>query len=392
MFRRDYNSFNYVGDNRQTTYSQVTTGAQVRAGVPITEYVSFSARYQLSYDKVGLDQSTYFTNGVCNPLLAGRYLCEAIGNRLTSAVGYSLIYDSLNSRLRPTAGSSLSISQDIAGLGGDVRYIKTQFNGRHFWGLGSGFVLSANAEGGYIHPLERNRGPGIDAVRITDRFYLGEPDFRGFDIRGVGPRVQRIPYITDASGNQVLQTDRAQIVDDALGGRAYYLGRLEMEIPLGAGARELGLRPSIYVQAGALFDITRPLPTATFATTVDPVTGRVTVLPINQQVFATNGAPLFVVPTTDATNPGSTTTCQVGFSSTVGGSCVGTSVNTAYTQQIAPFVERFLGNSARPRVSIGAGVNWNSPFGPLRVDAAYALVRVRGDDTKIITFNVGTQF
>ena len=392
VFRRDYNSFNYIGDNRQTTYSQVTTGAQVRAGVPLTEYLSFAARYQLSYDKVGLDQATYYTNGQCNVLLAGRYLCEAIGNRLTSAIGYSLIYDSRNSRLRPTSGMSLSLSQDLAGLGGDVRYIKTQFNGSRYWGLGSGFVFSANAEGGYIHPLESSRGPGIDAVRITDRFYLGEPDFRGFDIRGVGPRVQRIPYITDASGNQVLQTDRTQIVDDALGGRAYYLGRLELEIPLGAGARELGLRPSIYVQAGALFDITRPLPTASFSSTVDPVTGRVTVLPINQQVYATNGAPLFVVPTTDATNPGVTTTCQVGFSSTVGGTCVGTSVNTAYTQQIAPFVERFLGNSALPRVTVGAGVNWNSPFGPLRIDAAYALVRVRGDDTKIITFNVGTQF
>lgn len=392
VFRRDYNSFNTLGDDRRTTYSQVTTGFQVRAGVPLTEYMSLAARYQLSYDKVGLDEATYFTNGQCNILIAGRYLCEAIGNRLTSAVGYSLIYDSRNSRLRPTAGSLLSLSQDVAGLGGDVRYIKTQFNGARYWGLGSGFVLSANGEGGYIHPLEHSRGAGIDAVRITDRFYLGEPDFRGFDIRGVGPRVQRIPYITDASGNQVLQTDRTQIVDDALGGRAYYLGRLELEIPLGAGARELGLRPSIYVQAGALFDITRPLPTATFPTAVDPVTGRVTVLPINQQVRDTAGNALFLVPATDATNPGVATTCQIGFSATAGGTCVGTSVNTAYTQPVTPFLERFLGNSARPRVTVGAGVNWNSPFGPLRIDAAYALVRVPGDDTKIITFNVGTQF
>jgi outer membrane protein insertion porin family len=56
------------------------------------------------------------------------------------------------------------------------------------------------------------------------------------------------------------------------------------------------------------------------------------------------------------------------------------------------FKEVFLGNSARPRVSVGIGVNWVSPFGPLRLDIAKALVVQRGDDPKLFTFNVGTQF
>jgi len=54
--------------------------------------------------------------------------------------------------------------------------------------------------------------------------------------------------------------------------------------------------------------------------------------------------------------------------------------------------EEFLGNSARPRLTVGIGVNWNSPFGPLRIDLARALIKQRGDDNKLITFNVGTQF
>ncbi|MFA6115337.1 MAG: outer membrane protein assembly factor BamA [Sphingomonas sp.] len=393
IFRRDYNAFNYIGDDRQTTYTQVSTGFQIRAGLPLTEYWSLSGRYGLSYDEVGLDKGTYFTAGVCDPLRAGRYLCDAIGNRATSSVGFSLINDSLNSRLRPSAGKRLVLSADFAGLGGDVKYVRTRFEGAKYWGLGSGFILSANAEGGYIKSLEGSRGAGIDKVRITDRFYLGEPDFRGFDIRGVGPRVQRIGYTTDDAGNQVLVSDRTQFVDDALGGRAYYLGRIEMEIPLGAGAREMGLRPSIYIQAGALFGITRPLPTATFPTRVDPVTGRTTVLPLETQVFDGNGHPLFVVPSTDADHAGLATTCQVGYSATLGGTdCAGTSVNTAYTSTTAPFFERFGGDSAKPRLSVGAGVNWNSPFGPLRIDVAYALLKNPSDDTKLITFNVGTQF
>ena len=51
----------------------------------------------------------------------------------------------------------------------------------------------------------------------------------------------RQSYTTDANGKQILITDRDQIVDDALGGNAYYLAKLELEIPLGSGARELGL-------------------------------------------------------------------------------------------------------------------------------------------------------
>ncbi|OYY90276.1 MAG: outer membrane protein assembly factor BamA [Sphingomonas sp. 28-66-16] len=392
IFRRDYNSFNFIGNTRQTTYSQVSTGFQIRVGIPLTEYWSLSGRYGLNYDQVGLDQATYFTNGVCDPLKAGRYLCDAIGNRVTSSVGYSLIYDSLNSRLRPTGGHRVILSQDFAGLGGDVRYLRSRFEADKYWNVGKGFIFSVGLEGAYIFPLESSRGPGIDAVRINDRYYLGEPQFRGFDIRGVGPRVQRLPYSTDANGNQILITDRRQIVDDALGGRAYYLGRVELEIPLGAGARELGLRPSIFMDFGALFGVTRPLPTATFPTSVDATTGAVTVLPLIQPLLDTTGRPLYIVGTEDTVNAGLLTTCTTGYSATLGGTCTGTTTNTAATNTIAPFLERFVGNSASPRLTIGVGVNWNSPFGPLRINVAHALLKQFGDDDKLITFNVGTQF
>ncbi|HEV2867429.1 MAG TPA: BamA/TamA family outer membrane protein, partial [Allosphingosinicella sp.] len=59
---------------------------------------------------------------------------------------------------------------------------------------------------------------------------------------------------------------------------------------------------------------------------------------------------------------------------------------------IAPFQELFVGNSPSPRLSVGFGVNWNSPFGPFRIDIARALLSEPGDDTKLFTFNVGTAF
>jgi outer membrane protein insertion porin family len=400
IFRRDYNSFQFNNNgDRNTTYTQVSTGFQLRAGVPLTEYWSLSARYGLSFDKVGLDRSTYFRNGQCDPFIAGRYLCDAIGNRATSSVGYSLIFDSLNSRLRPSAGQRFIISQDFAGLGGDVKYIRTKLDGDKYWGLGSGFILSASAEGGYIHSLEKSRGPGIDKVRITDRFYLGEPEFRGFNIRGVGPRVLRALYVPDpTTGLQTLETNRDNISDDALGGRAYYSGRLELEIPLGAGARELGLRPSIYLQTGALFGITRPRETIgicgtgqtnnCFPTTTD-AKGNVTVQPYFQPSLDASNNPIYYY--TQADGGQVATSCAAGIPD-ASGKCNGITPNVAVGNTIQPFQERFVGNSAKPRLSVGAGVNWNSPFGPLRIDLAYALLKDKGDDTKLITFNVGTSF
>ena len=399
LFRRDYNAFNFSGNTRQTTYSQVSTGFQVRAGVPLTEYWSLSARYGLSYDQVTLDRDQYFVdnNGdgfreSCDIINAGRYLCEALGNRYTSSIGFSIINDSLNSRLRPTAGSRFIFSTDFAGLGGDVRYLRSKIDFAKYKSIGSGFVASLTAEGGFIRSLEGSRGPGVDRVRITDRFYLGEPQFRGFDIRGVGPRVKRTFYINDPVTNvQTLDTDKTRIIDDALGGRAYYLTRLELELPLGSGARELGLRPSIYLQAGSLFGITRPRPTAVF-----PVVNGV-VQPLLTPIKDTNGNQVYVntyVP--DAAQPTVTTTratlCAVGYAATAADPCVGTDLNTVATNPTAPFREQFLGNSAKPRLSIGFGVNWNSPFGPLRIDVAKALISQPGDDTKLVTFNVGTQF
>ena len=38
----------------------------------------------------------------------------------------------------------------------------------------------------------------------------------------------------------------------------------------------------------------------------------------------------------------------------------------------------FLGDTPSPRVSVGIGVNWNSPFGPFRIDIAKALLKAGG--------------
>jgi outer membrane protein insertion porin family len=350
LFRRDYRSFNFVGNNRNTTYSQISTGGGLRTGFPLTEYWSLGTRYLLTLDNITLDKNTFFTDpdgtgplpSQCDPLKAGTYLCDEVGKHTTSLVGYSTVFDNTDG-IRPTRGQRMTFSQDFAGLGGDVSYIRTRADATKYRGFGGGWVFSVHGEGGYIQPLQSSPGPGRDAVRLTDRFF--GPQLRGFDIRGIGPRVQRIPYNADGT----LDTTKADVVD-ALGGRAYYMGRLELEFPTSSGLRSLGLRPSAFVDIGSLWDITQPTLTNVVAVCTS-TTGAQT-----QVSSASQPCPN----STDVRSPG--------------------------------FKEVFLGNSGKPRLSIGVGVNWVSPFGPLRLDLAKALLKQDGDETKLFSFNVGTQF
>jgi outer membrane protein insertion porin family len=377
IYRRDFSNFNFTGNERNTTFQQATTGFSMRAGVPLTEYMSLVGSYTLNYDDVTLNDPRLFSDidgdgaTECNPLLAGRFLCDVIGTRLSSIVGLSLNYNSLNSRIRPTRGRTVSLSAEFAGLGGDVRYTRFRGRAQQFWNVGnSGFIFSLLAEGGTIIPLRDRPGAGVDDIFLNDRFFLGEPQIRGFAIRGVGPRILTQQSVleggrpaVDANGNIVFVTERRQVRDDAIGGRNYYLGRAEIEIPLGTGARELGLRPSIWADVGALWGVEAPV---------------LTVNPAGDPITNENGQPLYQIPgTNDVTiNP----TQPDG------------SLNVRLAQPGTNIRELFLGNSASPRITAGIGVNWNSPFGPFRIDFAQTIRKVEGDDERRFTFNVGTQF
>ncbi|MDQ3078231.1 MAG: outer membrane protein assembly factor BamA, partial [Pseudomonadota bacterium] len=366
IYRRDYNSFN-PGDDRETTYSQTSTGGGLRLGFPVSEYLSFGTRYGLVADKITLSKDRFFSDpdgaegprGLeCDPLLAGATLCDEIGRRLTSSVSYNLLFDNTNG-IRATRGQRLTLGQDFAGLGGDVKYLRTRVDATKYFQLPAGFVFSAHAEGGYIHALQDSPGPGRDAIRITDRFFGAQ--MRGFDIRGIGPRVRRTPFGDD----EMLVTDKAT-ESDALGGRAYYMGRAELEFPLSSKLRSLGLRPSAFVDVGSVFGLKRPTLTNFLGTcsgvSLPVVDGPPTVAPPS-------------VPITPGLNCGSLTPDVDGDYSRDNGS-----------------QDTFIGNSPKPRLSVGIGVNWISPFGPLRIDIAKALLKQDGDQTKLFSFNVGTQF
>ncbi|MFQ3595380.1 MAG: outer membrane protein assembly factor BamA [Sphingomonadaceae bacterium] len=329
VFRTDFSSFRFgLQGQRVDTFQQTNTGFQVRTGFPITEYWSAQLRYGLTFENVTVDQELFFTDGECDPLKAGRYLCETLGKFTISTLGFSIARDTLDNRFNPSRGQRLVISQDFAGLGGTVNFFRTRVNYDRYWNIWRGFILNVGGEAGTIFRLD-----GED-VRLVDRFFLGEPRFRGFDIRGVGPRIARQPVLEIPEPGEPLVPTDTLIADDAIGGQYYYLGRVEMIIPLGATGLELGLRPSAYVDIGAL--------------------------------WKANGAELLIPPRPPTIDENG--------------------------NFIPGFVERYLGDTPTPRISVGVGVNWNSPFGPFRIDIAKAIKKVEGDRDQLFQFNVGTQF
>jgi outer membrane protein insertion porin family len=362
IYRRDYNSFNQINGSRETTYSQTSTGTGLRLGFPVSEFLSFGTRYSLVADKITLSKNNFYSDidndGTleCDPAKAGTYLCDELGRRLTSSLSYSTIFDNTNG-IRATRGQRLTLSQDFAGLGGDVKYLRTRLDATKYFQLQAGFVFSTHAEGGYIHALQKAPGEFRDPIRITDRFFGAQ--MRGFDVRGIGPRVRRTPYDDTATLLDEKATD-----SDALGGKAYYMGRAELEFPLSSKLRSLGLRPSAFVDIGSVWGLRTPQ------------------LAAANNFGTCNRAGVAATDTTPAVPPlsipilTSTQACDTanGF------------------VRLNGYQESFIGNSPKPRLSVGVGVNWVSPFGPLRIDIAKALIKQDGDNTKLFSFNVGTQF
>lgn len=353
-----FNLFRSDLDNQiESSFQQSTTGLSLQASSLLTEYLSFGLRYTLRVDDVSVPESFLepididfdgletdengflidrtipgneglpagsFTADITRPGVSA-FVIDAIGRQLTSSIGYSLVYNSLNNAIRPSKGQRAVLSMDFAGVGGDDRYIRARLDYDYYKSLFAGFILRIGAEGGVIQGLGRT-------VQVNDRFFLGGPRIRGFRIRGIGPR--DVASTTGQRGG------------DAIGGNKYYLGGAELEFPLGEAARELGLRASAFVDIGSVWGIDQD----------QNLIDRTTVF--GQSTIA--------------------------------------------------------GNSPSPRISVGVGVSWNSPFGPFRIDFAKAIKKQSNatftsdvidpntgefvsvfrdvDQTETLQFNVGTQF
>lgn len=239
------------------------------------------------------------------------------GRTLTSSVGYSLNYNTLDNNKNPTTGLLIDWKQDFAGIGGDVSYIKSAIDAKYYAPLVADIVGLLRFQGGMLNQV------GNDQLRMLDHFQMGPNLVRGFAPNGIGPRDIN-PYGTG----------------DALGGTKYWGASAELQMPFWFLPKEVGLKGAIYADAGGLFDYK--------GSTAWAQTGEVNV-------------PGCVRPTTNPATPGT---------------CLGLQYDE--------------GNVVRS--SVGVGLIWASPFGPLRFDYAIPITKGKNDRVQEFRFGGGTSF
>jgi outer membrane protein insertion porin family len=241
------------------------------------------------------------------------------GTTITSAVGYSLLYNTLDNNRNPTEGLSLEFREDFAGVGGNVSYLKTQFDGKYYSPLVADIIGIAHVQAGMLNSVNGN------GVRMLDNFQMGPNLVRGFAPNGIGPRDIN-PFGTM----------------DALGGTKYWGASLEMQMPFWFLPKEVGLKGAVFADAGGLWDYQGP--------TNNFLTGEVNV-------------PGCIPPTNFPQVPNA-------------GTCLGLQFNGANVV----------------RSSVGVGLVWASPFGPLRFDYAIPLTKGQNDHVQQFRFGGGTSF
>ena len=230
-------------------FRQSRTGGQVTLAFPLTENTTLSTRYSVRQENIELPGTdcTQVDFSIPSSLTS---LCEQVGGRLSSIIGYTFGWDRRNDPITPTRGFDLRFSQDVAGLGGDVKYLRTDFEANAYRGLFKDVIASATLSGGYI------RGWGGDPVSINDRYFKGNFDFRGFDNAGIGPRVVSYDPLT----GEVVQRL------NSLGGNAFGLAAAEVSFPVGIP----NLLGSLFAEAGTVGLLDEDFQ---FDTGIDPVTG-----------------------------------------------------------------------------------------------------------------------
>jgi outer membrane protein insertion porin family len=244
----------------------------------------------------------------------------ASGHALTSSVGYSLNYNTLDNNKNPTDGLLIDWRQDFAGVGGDVTYLKSQFDAKYYTPLVSDIVGLVHLQSGMLNKIGNNE------LRMLDQFQMGPNLVRGFAPNGIGPRDIN-PFGTM----------------DALGGTKYWGASLELQMPFWFLPKEVGLKGAVYADAGGLWDYQGP--------TTWAATGELTT-PANSNCIK----PTVTPPTS--------------------GTCTGLVYDN--------------GNVVRS--SVGIGLIWASPFGPLRFDYAVPLTKGQFDRVQQFKFGGGTSF
>jgi len=274
--------------NSYQSYGTETYGTTLSLGMPLTEQVGTQWRYSIYNQSLSLSPDAMATASL--PVRQA----AANGPAWVSSIGNTVAYDGRDARKNPHSGMYVEMKQDLAGVGGDEKFIRTSGDVRYYHEVAPDVVAMGRVQGGYLTGWDGQQVP------LMNSFFGGPQMVRGFAPNGFGPR--------DLTPGTTM---------DNVGGTKYFVTTAEAQTPVPGLPSEFGLKLAVFGDAGNVWGYGGPTYFPTF----------------------------------------------------------GQSVRVA--------------DSTFVRSSVGAGLVWDSPLGPLRVDYAFPLTKTGYDVLRPFHFGVG---
>jgi outer membrane protein insertion porin family len=344
-----------------TNYNTSTTGFQVNASEPLKHlwvgrgvsrvgvtYVLSKASVTTFNDNTrNVFQSLAFRSGVAGP--------NQLNGIVTSTIAPSFSYSSLSNPVGPHSGRDFNVSVQIAGAGGNVKYISPVASLRQFYPM-KGLKISNEGRNvlGFRIQLAHVNGFGGEVAPPTNRIYGGgENDIRGFDIRASSPYTfvpVKVQFnLTDPDGTLVPRDPTNPS-----------LGNIQIPLPI---YRLVSVGGDTQLTTNVEYRIPTPIPQVTFAFFTDfGLTGDLEKGQLRQSVSGASvlSSPLYGCPTF------------------INGACVGGQAVPAYSPL---YLKTVPGTNFVPRMSNGAEMQVILPVinAPFRLYYAYNPLRLYKD-------------
>ncbi len=335
------------------SYDSKSIGFSPRLGFQLREDLNLQLRYSISQQEITLP--AYLTN--CN-----NFGVNTLGNTYYPTPAYVGAGGDINNANGAYSGPFSSA------LGGNNCFADGEASVAVKQGLANGAVTTSSL--GYslaYNTLDNNKNPTTGILASINQDYAGVGGDVSY-LKTVGDVKLYTPVVADVVGVLRLQggvlTDTGKGIrmldhfqmgpnlvrgfapvgigprditqgtyQDALGGTKYWGASAELQMPFWFLPKEVGLKGAVYADAGSLFDY------------------------------------------------------QGARSITVGANCNGSALNNAQNQCLT-----VAGDDGLIRTSVGVGLIWQSPFGPLRFDYAIPLTKGANDRTQEFRFGGGTSF
>jgi outer membrane protein insertion porin family len=195
-------------------YNQASTGLTLSLSYPLKRHAfqRVGMTYSLNKSTITAFSTASQTFFQTISFRSGIQGSNALAGIVNSNASFSYIYNTINNPLRSRTGKEYSVVLQVAGLGGNVRYIAPFVAYKHFIPM---HYLIPSATGrnvlGMRAQLNYVQGFGGDVAPPNNRIYSGgEAELRGFDIRGATP----YGYVPNRAAVQLTNPDGSCVPRD----------------------------------------------------------------------------------------------------------------------------------------------------------------------------------